>query len=122
MKRAVEAIQWRGDAPIAQLAEAADLKSAQCRFESVWGHRLRGEREQSADCEAQEAPSGWETASELKAQERETGRPARVFTPRNGPCPYKPLRVSGLSERSKIRRAVLADADSKSLTRPTFGI
>ena len=58
MKRAVEAIQWRGDAPIAQLAEAADLKSAQCRFESVWGHRLRGEGEQSADCEAQEAPSG----------------------------------------------------------------
>jgi hypothetical protein len=27
------------DAPIAQLAEAADLKSAQCRFESDWGHR-----------------------------------------------------------------------------------
>ncbi len=26
-------------APIAQLAEAADLKSAQCRFESDWGHR-----------------------------------------------------------------------------------
>ena len=26
------------DAPIAQLAEAADLKSAQCRFESDWGH------------------------------------------------------------------------------------
>ena len=25
-------------APIAQLAEAADLKSAQCRFESDWGH------------------------------------------------------------------------------------
>jgi hypothetical protein len=28
-----------GVAPIAQLAEAADLKSAQCRFESDWGHR-----------------------------------------------------------------------------------
>lgn len=27
-----------GHAPIAQLAEAADLKSAQCRFESDWGH------------------------------------------------------------------------------------
>lgn len=27
------------DAPIAQLAEAADLKSAKCRFESDWGHR-----------------------------------------------------------------------------------
>jgi hypothetical protein len=27
-------------APIAQLAEAADLKSAQCRFESDWGHDL----------------------------------------------------------------------------------
>jgi hypothetical protein len=27
------------DAPIAQLAEAADLKSAQCRFESDWGHQ-----------------------------------------------------------------------------------
>lgn len=26
------------DAPIAQLAEAADLKSAKCRFESDWGH------------------------------------------------------------------------------------
>jgi hypothetical protein len=26
-------------APIAQLAEAADLKSAQCRFESDWGHQ-----------------------------------------------------------------------------------
>ena len=25
-------------APIAQLAEAADLKSVQCRFESDWGH------------------------------------------------------------------------------------
>ena len=25
------------DAPIAQLAEAADLKSAQCGFESDWG-------------------------------------------------------------------------------------
>ncbi len=25
-------------APIAQLAEAADLKSAKCRFESDWGH------------------------------------------------------------------------------------
>jgi hypothetical protein len=29
----------RSRAPIAQLAEAADLKSAQCRFESDWGHR-----------------------------------------------------------------------------------
>jgi hypothetical protein len=28
-------------APIAQLAEAADLKSAQCRFESDWGHGIR---------------------------------------------------------------------------------
>ena len=28
----------RRRAPIAQLAEAADLKSAQCRFESDWGH------------------------------------------------------------------------------------
>ena len=27
-------------APIAQLAEAADLKSAQCRFESDWGHTI----------------------------------------------------------------------------------
>ena len=27
-------------APIAQLAEAADLKSVQCRFESDWGHRI----------------------------------------------------------------------------------
>ena len=27
-------------APIAQLAEAADLKSAKCRFESDWGHRV----------------------------------------------------------------------------------
>lgn len=26
-------------APIAQLAEAADLKSVKCRFESDWGHR-----------------------------------------------------------------------------------
>lgn len=26
-------------APIAQLAEAADLKSAKCRFESDWGHQ-----------------------------------------------------------------------------------
>jgi hypothetical protein len=29
-----------GDAPIAQLAEAADLKSVQCRFESDWGHSV----------------------------------------------------------------------------------
>jgi Integrase core domain len=29
-----------GVAPIAQLAEAADLKSAQCRFESDWGHSV----------------------------------------------------------------------------------
>jgi hypothetical protein len=29
-----------GPAPIAQLAEAADLKSAQCRFESDWGHAM----------------------------------------------------------------------------------
>ena len=29
-------------APIAQLAEAADLKSAQCRFESDWGHQEKG--------------------------------------------------------------------------------
>ncbi len=28
----------RARAPIAQLAEAADLKSAKCRFESDWGH------------------------------------------------------------------------------------
>jgi hypothetical protein len=28
----------RRRAPIAQLAEAADLKSVQCRFESDWGH------------------------------------------------------------------------------------
>ena len=32
-------------APIAQSAEAADLKSAQCGFESHWGHkRLRREK------------------------------------------------------------------------------
>ena len=31
----------RRQAPIAQLAEAADLKSVQCRFESDWGHRVR---------------------------------------------------------------------------------
>ena len=31
-------------APIAQLAEAADLKSAQCRFESDWGHRISAGR------------------------------------------------------------------------------
>ncbi len=30
--------RFAGGAPIAQLAEAADLKSAQCRFESDWGH------------------------------------------------------------------------------------
>lgn len=30
-------------APIAQLAEAADLKSAKCRFESDWGHRVRSD-------------------------------------------------------------------------------
>lgn len=29
------------NAPIAQLAEAADLKSAQCPFESDWGHHDR---------------------------------------------------------------------------------
>lgn len=27
-----------GGAPIAQLAEAVDLKSIQCGFESHWGH------------------------------------------------------------------------------------
>ena len=31
-------------APIAQLAEAADLKSAKCRFESDWGHRRVDDR------------------------------------------------------------------------------
>lgn len=31
-----------GTAPIAQLAEAADLKSAKCRFESDWGHGPAG--------------------------------------------------------------------------------
>ena len=29
-----------GGAPIAQLAEAVDLKSIQCRFESDWGHNF----------------------------------------------------------------------------------
>jgi hypothetical protein len=33
------------EAPIAQLAEAADLKSVQCRFESDWGHgAIAGQR------------------------------------------------------------------------------
>ena len=32
----------RRRAPIAQLAEAADLKSVQCRFESDWGHEITG--------------------------------------------------------------------------------
>ena len=41
--RPVSALRRRGStifpgAPIAQLAEAADLKSAQCRFEPDWGH------------------------------------------------------------------------------------
>ena len=31
------------NALIAQLAEAADLKSAQCRFESDWGHETYSE-------------------------------------------------------------------------------
>lgn len=31
-------------APIAQLAEAADLKSAKCRFESDWGHSVGAAR------------------------------------------------------------------------------
>ena len=31
-------VPWFPVAPIAQLAEAADLKSVQCRFESDWGH------------------------------------------------------------------------------------
>ncbi len=30
----------RRRAPIAQLAEAADLKSVKCRFESDWGHGI----------------------------------------------------------------------------------
>ena len=34
----------RRRAPIAQLAEAADLKSVQCRFESDWGHRVRADQ------------------------------------------------------------------------------
>ena len=33
------------NAPIAQLAEAADLKSAKCRFESDWGHSQRWARQ-----------------------------------------------------------------------------
>ena len=33
-----------GGAPIAQLAEAADLKSAQCGFESPWGHTILARR------------------------------------------------------------------------------
>jgi len=37
----------RRRAPIAQLAEAADLKSVQCRFEPDWGHA--GERAGDAD-------------------------------------------------------------------------
>lgn len=36
--RAKEPIEWCGYAPIAQLAEAEDLKSFQCRFESDWGY------------------------------------------------------------------------------------
>jgi hypothetical protein len=35
--------RFAAGAPIAQLAEAADLKSAQCRFESDWGHHGRYE-------------------------------------------------------------------------------
>lgn len=30
-----------GSAPIAQLAEAVDLKSIQCGFESHWGHHVK---------------------------------------------------------------------------------
>jgi hypothetical protein len=35
-------------APIAQLAEAPDLKSVQCRFESDWGHRAHANRRGSS--------------------------------------------------------------------------
>ena len=35
-----ESVVAARQAPIAQLAEAADLKSAQCGFESHWGHIL----------------------------------------------------------------------------------
>ncbi len=38
MSRITVARYIRRRAPIAQLAEAADLKSVQCRFESDWGH------------------------------------------------------------------------------------
>ena len=70
-----------------------------------------------------------ETASELKAGERETGRSAGFSPcgPTRGPC--KPLRVSGLSERSKIRHGarrcglqVLYASDLSFFTRPTFCI
>ena len=47
--RPVSALRRRGStiflgAPIAQLAEAADLKSAQCRFEPDWGHNYQVKR------------------------------------------------------------------------------
>ncbi len=38
-------------APIAQSAEAADLKSVQCRFESDWGHSAIRVLRQSHFCE-----------------------------------------------------------------------
>src|SRR5215213_3271585 len=44
-RRTKEVSTIRGQAPIAQLAEAADLKSAQSGFESQWGHfRLPGHK------------------------------------------------------------------------------
>jgi hypothetical protein len=44
MSRITVAGYIRRRAPIAQLAEAADLKSAQCRFESDWGHGVLAAR------------------------------------------------------------------------------
>jgi hypothetical protein len=38
--------RFAAGAPIAQLGEAADLKSVQCRFESDWGHDISPARTQ----------------------------------------------------------------------------
>jgi hypothetical protein len=51
------------DAPIAQLAEAADLKSAKCRFESDWGHGICSGKGLDALATRRRHPFRWASVS-----------------------------------------------------------
>lgn len=58
-----------GPAPMAQLAEAADLKSDQCRFESGWGHpKPMGRDSVAARAPDRHAPPGVESPGSAGAR------------------------------------------------------